>query len=251
MNMKKLILLLIGFSAHAAQAGLFTGFYVAADVGATAATFNVDQTLIAAVPGAVTLSRPSDLKLQGSNAAGLIGLGYAYEFDNHFVLGAEATAGLTHAENEHINELDVNAFGIQLKSTVKATLKNDFAIIFKPGYVFKEKTQFYALVGPRWGNFTTSVDTHFMFNFGSLVQNSGSDKVSGYTLGITAGLGVQRLITDHFSAGLEYAYTSYGNIDSPHTNISIPSPPNDGTVVDDPDIDASSNTVMATLTYRF
>lgn len=240
--MKKLTCLFLALSAPSALAmPYFTGFYAHLGLGGSLADFDVDQKAYNPEPGTVMIFVPDQVNLQDVGFTGLLGLGYSHQFSNHFVLGAEVTAGNTDAEVSTRDKVSIA--GNIIDGHIKAKLKNDFAILFKPGYVIRDKTQIYAFVGPRWANFETSLHTQ-------LVISNTSDKTSGYELGITAGLGMQHLITENLSLGLEYYYTSYGSIQSPNTMDVIFT----GTfidVIDDVDIDASSNTILIDLTYHF
>jgi opacity protein-like surface antigen len=242
--MKKLSVALLVFTAQFAQAAPppYSGFYASIAGGGTITDFNVDQDFVAMIAGNFEAALPSNINMQGGSATGLIGVGYSYPFQNNFVLGTEVVAEWTNTEIAHKDEL----FNIGLGTVggeLKARLHNDFALLFKAGYVFHHKTQLYVLLGPRYGNFKTSITSNY-----STV--SARDEESGYQWGVTAGTGLEHLITDHLSLGIEYAYTDYGHIESPHTDSSDGGAP-PLIVTNDVDIKASSNTVLAKLSYHF
>jgi opacity protein-like surface antigen len=243
--MKKLTFLMLAFAAHNAQAASpFAGVYVSAAAGGTLLDSQVEQTISVSKPSLVSGEFPSDNDAEGLGGAGWVALGYSYQSHNHFVLGLEATAGQANPEADYTHSLLVA--GHPFSSEIKTQLKNDFALLFKPGYVIKERTQLYGFVGPRWGN----MESHLSSNVTGAIAH---DKVSGYELGVTAGLGIAHLVTDHLSVGLEYAYTNYGDIASPNTT-SEPFIEGLGSVVtahDNPDLSVNTNTVAVQLSYHF
>jgi opacity protein-like surface antigen len=248
----------------------FTGFYISAGLGGTNAVFDTNELLqIGNVDGdpaePIGVAFPFEEDLYQNSAAAMVGLGYSYQFDMGFVLGIEATANYTNAKVTNTNTTQTGIpllAAIQIENTLTAQLTNDFALLFKPGFMLTKSTQLYALVGPRWGNIETSISDNLsgvlLDGFISFDEFSFPNSVSesGYVLGITAGLGIEQMITDHLSVGLEYAYTSYGDLDTPSSNIFFDDiglggfPPGTRLLEDSADIDASSNTIMLTLTYR-
>lgn len=250
--MKKSILLMLLLNTSVALAqDYFTGLTFSGALGGTSARFKVDQTLDLSSPGNVFINIPSDIKEEGSSIAGLVGIGYTYQFASHIVLAAEFTAGLTDASIIHQNNQSVNGTIFDLFSRLSAELNNDFAVLFKAGYVMREKTQIYALIGPRWGHFESTLKTSFVSTNIGNATGSAQASESGYILGLTAGLGMQHMLTEHISASLEYAYTTYGEIPSPFNvldaSAAFGSP---STVTDNPDISASSNTLLVKISYR-
>lgn len=237
--MKKYSFLLLFLIAQTVQASpALTGFYAKGAVGGTLLDLEIKQSFNANIPGTISLISPSDVNFEARTASGLLGAGYSYQFHNHVVLGAEVTAGLLNADLTHTQVVTV--FGNTLTGKLETKLTNDFAILFKPGYVIEHHTQIYALIGPRWGNFKSTLDTN-------LLGSIKTDKVSGYELGITAGVGLDHFITDNLSLGLEYAYTNYGDIKSLMTTDAIGGIP----ITDTADLKASTNTFQITLSYHF
>lgn len=251
--MKKIILLSLLLTVQAAQAThYYTGFYGSLGVGGTIAAFSViqDPETIPNDPTQGQFNLPSDLEMQDSNAMGMIAIGYSHQFDYPIVLGAEFTASITDAKASHLNELFIPPpMGGMIAGSVETQYMNDFALLFKPGYIFKERTQLYLVTGPRWGNFKTSVETNVDLGHG--VTQSGSDQHQGYEFGWTAGIGLEHMVTHHLSVGLEYAYTNYGSINSPENILVTPGGTNGVTVLDNPNISSYINTVMLDFSYHF
>lgn len=235
--MKKLSFVLLALTVHSAQAAYLSGFYINGALGGTLLDVEVDQHFSFGTPA--TISIPSEINLSDGNVAGWIGVGYSHRFQNHLVLGAEVTAGATNLTVSHKNGF-VPEFDDFIDGEIESQLSNDFAALFKVGYLSKHNTYLYALVGPRWGNFESTLDTSippFLF----------TDSESGYQLGVTAGVGIEHMINNHLALGLEYAYTSYGQIDSPRTLVQAEG----ATILDEADLEASTNTLGVRLSYHF
>jgi opacity protein-like surface antigen len=227
-------------------------------VGASSARFNVDQyfELTDGVSGGVF---PGNYAMAGSSPAGLLGLGYLHQFNHHFLLGVEATAGYMDAQTnqettltEAINVGGGNIFNVLVTSHLEARLTNDFALLLKPGYVSGTKTLFYALIGPRWGNFKTSAHENLSeIAPGFSIIGAASGEESGYQLGLTAGAGVQHRVSDRLHLSLEYAYTTYGEIDAPSLSAVAVGGSDTARLIDSPEIDASTNSIMLAFSYQW
>lgn len=254
--MKKLLCLLLGLSAQMASALPFNGFYVMGGIGAATGIINDDELTLASLTGSIIdLALPSEPNLYGDSISGLMEIGYTHQLNNHFVLGAALTANY---DNIEIHKTSTGGIvptdsTIDLLSRFETSLSNEFALLFKPGYVWGQNTLFYGLIGPRWGNFVTN--THMQFTLpagpGSIISFFDGDTVHGYELGLTLGAGIKQVVHDHLSIGLEYAYTTYGEIPGPHTFSS--SDFGGGTVLtleNTHKLHAYTNTLMFTLTYR-
>ncbi len=278
----------------------FTGFSVTGAIGGIVGELDANQNFFGEsfagdnAEGEVEYGFSSDnavadsdnLELFEANVAGLIGIEYAYQFNNGFLLGVAATAGFNNVDfNNTLNVNDqsfVNDDGDTFfnfstaSTTLEAELENDFALLFKAGFVVRQNTLFYALVGPRWGNFETTLSSSYNNNGGAFCAGpfdcdngwdstlTDSESNSEYQLGVTAGLGVRQVVSDHFMIGLEYAYTHYGDLDSldnENGNLFEDScnSANGGTCTDLSmdfnanalDLISNTHTVMATLSYKF
>lgn len=258
--MKKIAYSLLLLGAQLAQASTpsshpFTGFYATGEVGVTSAKFGV-------IPYSYIepfdFNFPGDFDMYGTSPSGLVGLGYLYQFNHRFVLGAEATAGYTRADAGYRPEFHEVVAGAnvlaQVSTHLESTLTNDFSLLFKLGILCGQNTLFFAAVGPRWGNIETSAETNLSLTIPPQQFDAhATDTVSGYQLGVTAGVGIQQILTEHFHLKLEYMYTDYGNIDAPTApaNISIDGVPSGTFFNNAPEIDASTNTVMLGFSYHW
>lgn len=257
--MKKLTPLALFFmiqSAHASQELFFDGFMLQAAIGASTGQYNLTQNIESTI-NSLTTSVPDNVNLFANSPTGLLYAGYSYQMDNNFLLAAGLTAAYTDAKStDHLtNAITIGSVAdFNLDSQTITQLTNDFAVLFKAGYVWKRTTVFYGLLGPRWGNFKTEIKADLNdFNGVDTFTASASEKMNEYQLGVTFGLGIQQLLTPRYSWALEYAYTTYGNIHTP--KISTPIYQDgvavaDSSFVADPKIDASSNTVLFYIAYR-
>lgn len=227
----------------------FDGFYLKGGLGGTIAQFESNQNVVLDDELSQTIiEQPVDHDMQGTSIAGLLGVGYSYQFDSLWVFSGEFTIGMTSANGSYDNTQVTSP--PNFSSEVKSKLLNDFAFLFKPGLVVNEKTQFYGLIGSRIGNFETTVSSEGTAPIFGTITNS-TDK-NGYTVGLTVGIGVERLITRHWGVAFEYAYTAYGNIASTTGNVT--SEPAQGdylTLYDKVTTSAQANNLLAEFIFRF
>lgn len=244
--MKKLfwiLCLLLNQSAYAYST--LAGFYVRGGLGGTTGQFEISDEFTATSPQTPTIHfiKSVNYDARGTNIAGLIGLGYTYKLDQIWVLSGEFTADFTSVNGTKSNKASITALTPQmtLDGKVTTTLTNDFALLVKPGIAIHQKTQFYALIGPRWGNFETKLKESYQIVGGP--AGSFSTKNSAYQLGLTVGLGVERLMSEFFGVGLEYTYTAYGDIPTTSVELTYAGEEVTGSL--------SANTVLAYFSYRF
>ena len=206
--MKHLPILLLSSIAVMASAeqhmpAPFTGFSIMAGLGGIAGEATLSQEGQGTVD-TIPLNYANKETIFQGNVAGMLGLVYAYQFNPGLVLGAAITANynlMTFDNRASIGGGTSNAHQIVLSSSMKTQLKNDFAVLFKPGYALGQ-TMVYALVGRRWGHFETSLKTQAL-EYGT--QNAlaeDEDQQSRYQLGVTAGAGLSHIYSKHLIAGL-------------------------------------------------
>ncbi len=290
---------------HHAAPRLFNGFSITGALGGITAQLDATQNFAGqSVAGDGATVAPTlygftaennetssdKLELAEANIAGSIGIEYAYQFHNGFLLGLAATAGFNNVEFDNtLNTFDhafttddTNHFDnyTNVSSTLNVELENDFALLFKAGFVVRHNTLIYALVGPRWGNFESTLNSSYNNN-GSTDVGCGlgpfakcdnawdatltdSSSNSEYQLGVTAGVGIRQALSEHFMLGLEYAYTHYGDLDSlanggdnvfldSNYPVSVDSGTNLHLQYADnaQDMSSSTSVIVATLSYRF
>jgi opacity protein-like surface antigen len=235
--------------AMGAPQAFFNGFIVSGAFGGTTAQFDYTQSInFNEIITDVTIKNQSNLF--ANTPAGLVSLAYSYQSVNNFVVAGAFTAGYGYAKlNDQLVEIfSPNTF-LEQDDIVKidAHLTNDFSLVVKPGYVFDKTTLLYGLIGPRWGNFKTKIKTTSdLF----LSPNINASSQSGYECGLTLGLGIQQLVNPRYSWGLEYAYTTYGQISAPKFSGIVPAFTGDIIYTNNSTLDASSNTLMFLIAYR-
>lgn len=252
--MKRLLSFSVFLVAVAGQTALatpqpFEGAYVKGAVGATKAEAHVHQNFFV-IPANDVFSYSSD-KVYADSAAGALGAGYFFQ-RAMFVGGLEVTAGYTDVTATQSTIYYQNTSGVStLETKVKTELTNDFALLVKLGVALREQTLAYALIGPRWGNIKTTASIDLTTNVDQSAH--GSEHRSAYQVGMTAGLGLQQIITDHVQFGLEYTYTDYGNVDAPNTTADVidAGAPNGFAFHSEPDVDLRTHTVMLTGAYHW
>lgn len=212
----------------------YRGLYVAGLVGGTLLDESFTQSFIGVRPTGFVPDLPSQSDLEAGNPAGMIACGFSYALDSHLVFGLEATAGLTHNEvSDWSGYLDGSS---RVTGTVSSVLTSDFSVLFKVGYQIYERTHFYGLVGTRWANIESTLKTNVND------QLIFSKSFTGYQLGNTGGVGIEHMITEDLSLGLEYLYTNYGDY-GPLDNIYGPT--------NSVDFTTNTNTIGARLSYHF
>jgi opacity protein-like surface antigen len=114
-------------------------------------------------------------------------------------------------------------------------------------------TLFYGILGPRWGNFATSTSSFFESDTGIPVIANPYGKTSGYKVGFTAGLGMQQMLSDHLQISFEYAYTNYGNINTPNVVglAYMAGTPTGETVTNLTTIKSHANTGLFAISYQW
>ncbi len=198
----------------------FTGLSVTAGVGGIAAQANMSQTGSSAIDGFPASYTNHQDSFQ-SNIAGMVGVGYSYQFHQGLVLGGVITSGFNYPTltNTALASGGLHPLPtITLYGTLETQLKNDFALLFKPGYAFG-RTLVYGLVGPRWGQFDTTLSSSTDDSTGVSYQISeDQDQQPRYQVGVAVGAGISHALLEHLIAGVEYQYTAYnGDLGSLHT----------------------------------
>lgn len=236
------------------------GLYLKAGVGDTIAQFDTTQTygvsLLANNPANnQTYNIDANHQSQGTQFSGLIGIGYLYQIDALWVISGEFTANFTNAEAAYKNDLYFFAKAYDLTSRSTFNYTNDFAILIKPGLAIQQQTQFYALLGARWGNFkTTTEDTSSIELIDAHASAGLSNSSSAYELGFTVGVGVERLITKNWGVALEYAYTAYSKFPSVNGSFAFDPGVNQyyyASANESVSGSAAVNTIMLEITHRF
>lgn len=197
-----------------AQHGPFTGFHAGIDIGHAQSDVQDTYNTHIGVAGALNLnltSTPS--KVTDTALLGGVTLGYSLFVDPMFVFGVEARA--------HFQDLDsiVDHEHIEANSDFRAVtntsieMDQDFALLAKLGMVLDNKCLMYVLAGADWGKMDIETSATYHQTLGATASGALSAKESSYEVGYTLGLGIEYLVLENLSVGLEYNYTVFGNLD--------------------------------------
>lgn len=194
--------------------GPFTGFHIGLDMGHAQSDLQDTYNTHIGVAGALNLnltSTPS--KVTDTAMLGGVNVGYSLFVDPMFVFGVEARA--------HFQDLDsiVDHEHIEANSNFRAItntsveMDQDFALLAKLGMVLDNKCLMYVLAGADWGKMDISTSANYHQTLGPTATGAITASKSSYEVGYTLGLGLEYLVLDNLSVGLEYNYTVFGNLD--------------------------------------
>jgi len=244
------------FSTTSFGVGPFNGFYASVGVGGETLQVDDDTTVHyfisefpPLIPGNIDLIYPDSPMVTDSSVTGGIALGYSNVFNQLFLLGVEARANFEGLKTTYdYTAHTLSPVDLVVSSDDSVKLDNDFTLLIKLGVVLQPKTLIYGLVGPTWGNFDTS--THVKTSFDGIPTNI-SESESQYQTGWLAGLGIEYLMTDHFSFALEYTHADYGTFDAVDEESKVVDvTPGSFLSVND-DVNAKTDSVLLRLTYYF
>jgi opacity protein-like surface antigen len=215
MNIKNVALLsiLLPGSVMAAQ-GPFTGFYGALDMGFMQSEVEDVYNTNIGVTGALNLNlRANPAKVTDTSFLGGVSFGYALFVDPMFVFALEARAHFEDLKSivnhEHV-EANSNFLAV---TNTSIELDHDFALLGKLGMVLDGKCFMYVLGGADWGKIDINSNSTYRQNLGpSLTADVGAEQ-SSYETGYLLGLGIDYLVLDYLSVGLEYNYTVFGELE--------------------------------------
>lgn len=98
-----------------------------------------------------------------------------------------------------------------------AKLTQQYAAIAKLAWLFNPCAQFYAFIGPNWGNFKLRAYqnvTNSTTVLGTTINTVGTlkDEHNQFKAGLLVGVGLEQLLNPCTTVGLEYNYTSYRHL---------------------------------------
>ena len=153
--------------------------------------------------------------------SGLVGisLGYAGCFNPCWNWGIEGRANWTGLKTSFdANFVDTDEDPAVVTSAVfnahlQTKLNAQYAIIGQLGYLLSPSSQLYVFVGPQWGHFKSngSANVTLVDAAGAVSSIGVSGSSSKYKTGVLAGVGLEQMIGDCYSIGLEYNYGHYGS----------------------------------------
>lgn len=205
----------------------FNGFYVGANLGLITSDVNIQHTVASNTGAVPTIPPPNVFQIQFADGdpnrftdtacLGALKLGYSQLFRPNWLLGIEGRVSLNYLSSPDWHAIYNNPDQLLNKETT-VELKQQYALLGRIGFLLADNIQGYGLIGPQWGQFRihSNSSLHDNENNGQLLfDSSNSSEQSGYNCGLLLGLGIEYWLGCNFTLGLEYNYTSYGNLDYP------------------------------------
>ncbi|MCB1112131.1 MAG: outer membrane beta-barrel protein [Chlamydiales bacterium] len=232
----------------------FSGFNASVGVGVEMPNISTKGELKNFVPGVEDITFSISRKSTTNQINGDVRLGYNRIFNGCYLIGlaGDATFGHNHLKfGTRVVEINSD---LMIATNANITLSNQFALLLKLGKLVDNRTLFYGLVGPRWGNFSLGFDAGFHQNIGVFLNTELDSSNKYYKEGVLVGIGSEYLLTQCISLALEYTYTYYGHPKLPSTQAPITQ---DGTIIPDAvfiqssSLIARTNNVTLRLSYYY
>lgn len=189
----------------------FTGLNVGINIGLinTQSTIH-DHSIFRIGSRAAEQPRTNTAKLGHFTGIGGLSLAYANCLSPCLNWGIEGRANYTPFKSSFTNtDIGVAPFYTVVNGSIK--LKQQYSLLAKLGYLISPQTQLYGVVGPQWGSFKANT-----YATDSIIDPPLSelfiDKRSHIKTGVLFGLGLEHLINQCMSIGVEYNYSHYGNV---------------------------------------
>jgi outer membrane immunogenic protein len=196
----------------------WSGAYVGASLGYGSANHDIDVATDLLGPN-LNANLPD---LGGEGFVGSLHAGYSQQFDK-FILGVQIDGTLGNIEND----TSLSFGGDNLDYTLAMT--DMYTLSLRGGYLVNSETQMYGLVGYSRGNFD-----------GDLTSSVGLNADYSFEMdGVTIGAGLETLVTDAISLGIEYRMTQFED----YNLISAG--------VNSVDLETNVQTVQVFMNYRF
>lgn len=232
----------------------FNGFYVGGGASRDTAEFDTQNsysesqstTTVVNAGTPTTTSSNSGLNTSndasGTGAGGNIFAGYGYTFDSGFYLGGEIFGGLSSLAYNSTNISNFTSGSTSGDATINSSmqLKNSYGISFLPGLMVTHNTLLYGRVGYVRSQFDLE-NSIPIANNNELEAGSENTSLNGSQLGI----GLETVLTKHWSLRGEYTYTDYNSFNRSANASTLTSTSNTTTVGDDPPITTTTNTTTA------
>lgn len=172
---------------------------------------------------------PFEFDLEGPIVGGQIGGNIQF---GNFVLGVEGDLSLANAEDD----VDLNVLGGLLAVNADAETKWMATLRGRAGFAFN-RFLVYGTGGLAAAHVETDVDL-FILGFGS------SDSDDATHVGWTAGGGVESMVTEHITLGLEYLYADFGEEEYSYDFFG-------GGIAVDGEADLTSHLVRGKVNFKF
>lgn len=210
----------------------WTGFYAGGSLGFGSANYDIDATYTNP-PLSAGLNLP-DLGAQGV----LFGLqaGYNHQLSSNWVIGGQIDAMGSNITND--TALNISLPPNSITGNYDLTVSSMYTVSGRLGYLTSPNTMVYGLLGVTRGNFTG--DYNLSLNAAPVLAGSYDFSLNGMAVGI----GMETMLNDHLSLGVEYRYNSM-------QRYTLYNGPLFGGDTLDVGFDTSVHTFRAMLNYRF
>ena len=185
----------------------FTGFSAGINIGAINATteytdsFNFDYSPF--------ITHQSNNTVRLGKAAGTVGLtlGYARAWNPCWLWGLEGRANFTNlkSSNSHSEQTFIfnESFNFSNNHNFNIRLDQQYGGIAKIGYLVRPEAQLYAFVGLQWAN--------AKINSGADNDDIPPINYAKFKAGTLIGFGLEQMVSDCISLGMEYEFANYGS----------------------------------------
>lgn len=219
-----------------AMAAFFEGSFVGINAGIAQTKEQISHTMEGVIPlpngaGApptildIVFTDGNPSKITDMGFIGGLNLGYSYPLTPCVLVGIDARAYLLDFKMTHRFTGVVPLIGGLAEFATKVGMTQQYTALAKIGWLLYPQTQVYGLVGPQFGVFHIHVigDVQVAFpNGGGGITATHDESKTTTKWGYLLGLGMEHMITEHSSIGLEYNFANYLSLSFPkvtHSNI--------------------------------
>lgn len=200
-------------AAAAAASPAFTGLLAGLNVGLIQSEARVDQRVLTDTGGVFAeTSKIYSPKISDTSVIGGFNIGFMRNWCDCLNWGVEIRANFMGLQNDL--KITASTPGTTATLHTAAKLSQQYAAIVKLAYLLKCDTQFYGFIGPQWGNFKLKsiVDYSAASPVLGLISGSLRDEHNNFKAGWNVGVGLEQLLNECTSVGLEYNYNYYGHL---------------------------------------
>ena len=154
-----------------------------------------------------------------SGIGGLI-LGYSQSLNPCWIIGVEARGNWANYHTEQSIQTNVHVQQV-IASFENASIRShiQYGILGKIGYYIAPCSQLYALIGPQWSHIDISVGDKLELTVSPDVYSAAlSRNITVHPVGLWLGFGLEHLLRENVSFGLEYHFVTYGALPSININ---------------------------------
>lgn len=198
----------------------FTGPYAGLGIGNRYVAIKDKQSSNIHAPEIFSITMTGAPQVSINKIIGEINIGYGVTYQQLY-LALEGRGIFSGADKKSINTiLTENNSQLILSNNLNIKIKNEYGLLFKLGYLFMPSTILYGLIGSEWMSYSANTNTDYMQNIGADIIASTTNSHSETRSGLLVGVGIEHLITNTVSIGLEYTYVNYSSLHYPMTTPS-------------------------------